>query len=225
MHYIAHRGWTRNFPENTLAAFEDAWRAGFNGFETDIRTDCNGVAILFHDRCAKDGRLVQQLSHAELCAIQGYEVPTLAQALQAFPTAFWNLELKSADCLSATMAVMAQLQHAFKGLFSSFHHQLILTLARDTTLPCALLLSNSPARTINLYTMLAAMPRPVGIGLVFDYEVASAEQITELTRQQVPCWVYGVQHPDEYAQVLTWPLAGLIADHPEHIPSLKPRQS
>ncbi|WP_348944602.1 glycerophosphodiester phosphodiesterase [Chitinibacter sp. FCG-7] len=223
MHYIAHRGWTRNHPENTLAAFGEAWAAGMVGFETDIRCDRDGVAILFHDRCAADGQLVKALTHAQLCDIQGYPVPTLSEALAAFPTAFWNLELKSADCLDATRAVLEAQAQPFKGLISSFHHQLILTIARDTQLPCALLLANSPVRTINLYTMLATVPRPVGVGLVFDYEIASGEQIAELTRQQVPCWVYGLQHADEYATALTWPLAGLICDHPEHVPGLKAR--
>jgi glycerophosphoryl diester phosphodiesterase len=216
MHYIAHRGWTRNHPENTLAAFADAWAAGMAGFETDIRCDRDGVAILFHDRCAADGQLVTQLSCAQLSEIQGYQVPTLSEALAAFPAAFWNLELKSADCLAATLAVLEQRASPFKGLISSFHHPLILTIARDTELPCALLLANSPVRTINLYTLLALVPRPVGVGLVFDYEIASGEQIAELSRQQVPCWVYGMQHADEYA-------TALICDHPEQLPELKPR--
>jgi glycerophosphoryl diester phosphodiesterase len=223
MYYIAHRGWVRHHPENTLAAFADAWAAGMAGFETDIRCDRDGVAILFHDRCAANGQLVHRLSRAQLCEIQGYQVPTLSEALAAFPSAFWNLELKSADCLDATRATLDALTQPFNGLISSFHHQLILAIARDTRLPCALLLANSPVRTINLYTMLATVPRPVGVGLVFDFETASGEQIAELSRQQVPCWVYGVQHPDEYATALTWPLAGLICDHPEQLPGLKSR--
>ncbi|QLI82715.1 glycerophosphodiester phosphodiesterase [Chitinibacter fontanus] len=223
MYYIAHRGWVRNHPENTLEAFAAAWAAGMDGFETDIRCDRDGVAILFHDRCAANGLPVNTLSRAQLSEIQGYHVPTLSEALATFPTAYWNLELKSADCLDATRSVLEAQAQPFKGLISSFHHQLILIIARDTTLPCALLMANSPARTINLYTMLASVPRPVGVGLVFDFEVASGEQIAELTRQQVPCWIYGLQHADEYATALTWPLAGLIADHPEQLPGLKPR--
>ncbi|WP_273431387.1 glycerophosphodiester phosphodiesterase [Chitinibacter tainanensis] len=221
MYFIAHRGWTRSHPDNTLAAFAAAWAAGMAGFETDIRVDRDGQAILFHDRTAANGALVSELSQQELSEIQGYAVPSLADALAAFPQAFWNLELKSADSLPATRTVLANLAQPFHGLISSFHHPLILTLARETRLPCALLLANAPVRTIGLFTMLATVPRAVG--LVFDYEIASAAQISELSRNQVPCWLYGVQHPSEYAAVLGWPLAGLISDQTEQLPGLSPR--
>lgn len=47
---IAHRGYARHYPENTLLAFEAALRAGACYVETDVQLSADGVPILFHDR-------------------------------------------------------------------------------------------------------------------------------------------------------------------------------
>lgn len=44
-----HRGSPRRFIENTAESFEEALRAGADGFETDLRLLSDGTAILFHD--------------------------------------------------------------------------------------------------------------------------------------------------------------------------------
>src|SRR5919201_966059 len=47
---FGHRGSPRRFPENTIASFEEALRAGADGFETDLRLLADGAAVLFHDQ-------------------------------------------------------------------------------------------------------------------------------------------------------------------------------
>src|SRR5512142_1042746 len=44
-----HRGSPRRFRENTIESFEEALRAGADGFETDLRLLADGTAVLFHD--------------------------------------------------------------------------------------------------------------------------------------------------------------------------------
>ena len=46
---FGHRGSPRRFPENTVASFEEALRAGADGFETDLRLLADRTAVLFHD--------------------------------------------------------------------------------------------------------------------------------------------------------------------------------
>lgn len=57
---IAHRGYARHYPENTLLAFEAALRAGARYVETDVQLSADGVPVLFHDRtlarvCGEEG--------------------------------------------------------------------------------------------------------------------------------------------------------------------------
>lgn len=46
---IAHRGFSAQAPENTLAALEAAVTAGADAVEFDIQTGLGGAAVLFHD--------------------------------------------------------------------------------------------------------------------------------------------------------------------------------
>lgn len=46
---IAHRGFSANFPENTIAALEGALDAGAVALEWDVRVTADGTPVLFHD--------------------------------------------------------------------------------------------------------------------------------------------------------------------------------
>ena len=46
---IAHRGDTKNFPENTIAAFKSAFKKGADGVELDVHLDRSGNIIVVHD--------------------------------------------------------------------------------------------------------------------------------------------------------------------------------
>ncbi|RCN58252.1 glycerophosphodiester phosphodiesterase family protein [Acidiferrobacter thiooxydans] len=47
---VAHRGYARCFPENTLAALEGAVAAGARYVEVDVQLTADAVPVLFHDR-------------------------------------------------------------------------------------------------------------------------------------------------------------------------------
>ena len=47
---VAHRGYASRFPENTLAAYRAAVRAGARFVETDVQISADGIPPLFHDR-------------------------------------------------------------------------------------------------------------------------------------------------------------------------------
>ncbi|HEX9160369.1 MAG TPA: glycerophosphodiester phosphodiesterase [Thermoanaerobaculia bacterium] len=64
---FGHRGSPRRFPENTLASFDEALRAGADGFETDLRLLSDRTAILYHD---------DELGEAE---IESFSMPELAE--------------------------------------------------------------------------------------------------------------------------------------------------
>ncbi len=59
---IAHRGYPRHYPENSLAGIEAAISAGAKYIEVDVQLSADGVALLFHDRdlqrlCGQPGAL------------------------------------------------------------------------------------------------------------------------------------------------------------------------
>ena len=46
---VAHRGYAKNYPENTFSAIEAAVHCGACYIEIDIQLTCDGVAVLLHD--------------------------------------------------------------------------------------------------------------------------------------------------------------------------------
>jgi glycerophosphoryl diester phosphodiesterase len=49
LHLVAHRGNAREFPENTLPAFESALALGLRFLELDLQLSADGVPIVIHD--------------------------------------------------------------------------------------------------------------------------------------------------------------------------------
>lgn len=46
---FGHRGYSDQYPENTMLAFEKAIESGFDGIETDVHKTKDGVLVLCHD--------------------------------------------------------------------------------------------------------------------------------------------------------------------------------
>ena len=89
MKIIAHRGFSSDYPENTLLAFTKAIEAGAYGIETDLRLSCDGQAVIFHDDDLKSitGRsdVPEALTLEELKRLdagKGEQIPTLDELLR-----------------------------------------------------------------------------------------------------------------------------------------------
>ncbi len=98
---IAHRGGAALAQENSLAAFALASALGLRYLETDIRVTSDGQLVCFHDdtleRVTSATGPVRSRSLSELRAlrINGIEpIPTLEEALDAFPEACFTVDLK-----------------------------------------------------------------------------------------------------------------------------------
>jgi len=70
MIWIAHRGASRDAPENTLAAVKEAWKQGADAAEVDLRVTRDGSIVVFHDddllRICNDPSPVASLAAREL---------------------------------------------------------------------------------------------------------------------------------------------------------------
>ena len=89
MALVAHRGIAPTAAENTLAAFENARRLGYDAVETDVRISADDRFVLAHDpdlrRTAGRPDRVVGLRADELARVRtrgGYRIPNLRQALR-----------------------------------------------------------------------------------------------------------------------------------------------
>ncbi len=112
-HLIAHRGYAKHYPENTLVALEAALQVGACYIEFDVQLTADGVPVLCHDttlqRTAGVDQLLLSMTAAQLADIYVNEsarlgdkftnvtLPTLADAvvlLKKWPHATAFVEMK-----------------------------------------------------------------------------------------------------------------------------------
>jgi len=124
---IAHRGLAIEAPENTLLAFAHAVGIGVTHIETDVHVSADGVAMVAHDpdlsRVAGITASVDTLSARDLATIdlgQGQHMPTLSEALDGFPDAFFNIDLKTMGAVVPTVEAITELRANDRVLLTSF---------------------------------------------------------------------------------------------------------
>ncbi|MFK8113481.1 MAG: glycerophosphodiester phosphodiesterase family protein [Rubripirellula sp.] len=107
---VAHRGASRDAPENTLSAFKLAWQQGSDGIEGDFYLTADQQIVCIHDRDTKRTagikKVVEQSTLAELQTLEygswkdpkwkGEPIPTFEEVLQTVPKGkLFVIELKS----------------------------------------------------------------------------------------------------------------------------------
>jgi len=124
---IAHRGLSLEAPENTLLAFLKALSAGATHLETDVQVTLDGVAVVSHDadlaRVAGRAVRVDRLTMAELRRIDlgaGQSFVPLGEALDAFPEARFNIDVKAAGAAEPTAYAVLEARATWRVLITSF---------------------------------------------------------------------------------------------------------
>ena len=122
---FGHRGSPRRFPENTIASFEEALRAGADGFETDLRQLADRTAVLFHDHEVGDDA-IESLSPSDVAA-RGLTIDTLASLAPFAGRCTMVLEVKRSKWEDALLEHLAK----WPGIVvASFDHRAIAELSR-----------------------------------------------------------------------------------------------
>lgn len=111
---VAHRGWPRRYPENTLIGCAAALAAGAEFVEVDVQLSADAVPVLYHDAellrvSGREGR-IHDLSLADIRELEAWEparfgerfrgtrIPTLAaftELLLRYPDARAFVEVKA----------------------------------------------------------------------------------------------------------------------------------
>jgi len=135
---LAHRGLALEAPENTLLAFAKAVAVGVTHLETDVHGSADGVAMISHDpdltRLAGRKVGIGQLTSHELRRIQlgaGQGFCSLAEALDAFPHACFNIDIKSENAVAPTVAAILAARATDRVLIGSFSPARRLTAVRQ----------------------------------------------------------------------------------------------
>ena len=156
---LAHRGFSDEYPENTILAFEKAKEAGFDGIELDVQLSRDGELVVIHDEELKrvtgepgfvwDYTLeeLKQMKVLESCACAVQRIPTLREYFEEiYPSEMiTNIELKTSwneyrGIEEKVLALIDEFDVREKIWISSFNHFSALRFKRlSPNIKCGLL--------------------------------------------------------------------------------------
>lgn len=235
--YIAHRGVSTRYPENTLAAFTGAIAAGAQMIELDVSLTQDRQLVVIHDdtvdRTTDGSGAVKALTLEQLArldagswfdpAFHTERLPTLGQVLDAVKGRLLvNIEIKSeaferhgpADAVERqVLALVHEKKMLDDVLVSSFEWQALAKLrAMDGQIALGLL-SDVPLdeRLHHWYR------RVNGFSWHPDYRILTRLQVDALHYLGARVFPYAVNGRINTREMLAMGVDGLIVDDPSHM--------
>ena len=235
---IAHRGlWQhrQDITENTLESFREALIYGATHIETDVQATLDGHAVLFHDsnlsRVSSSSRSVSELNLAELQEIRllsGGRVPSLIEALDTFPEAKFNLDIKTQSAVEPTVAAIESRNAHHRVLVTSFSNSrrqaALVSLSKPVASSAAALtvllawISHHALFGIGLKLLLRdldALQIPVRSGpLMF----ADRSFISKISKLGVELHYWTINDPDQISELIERGAQGIVTDRVDLVP-------
>jgi glycerophosphoryl diester phosphodiesterase len=230
---LGHRGASAAAPENTIAAFRRAREEGADGVELDVRRCRTGEVVVFHDadarRIAASPLRIAEAALSDLRALdagahrgeqfRGERIPLLAEALEALPGAFVNVELKSQGrdlrLAGATARVIRALGAGDRVIVSSFDYRLLIAFrVAAPELPIGLLFERN--QRWRLWTGLAIrLLRPAAVHP--DRALVTEARARRWTDRGLGMNVWTVDDPEEARRLAALGATALITNSPARI--------
>jgi glycerophosphoryl diester phosphodiesterase len=225
---LAHRGLALDAPENTLASFAAALDIGALYIETDVHASRDGVAMIAHDpslrRVAGIDAEVFDLLAAELQQVDlgaGHRMPTLADALRAFPGARFNIDVKSPPAGAAVARAVLAAGATDRVLVTSFSS--VRRAAAVRLLPGVATSASMPrfigALLLAKLGILGLVPRALrGVDAVQvpasrgRFTIATPRVIRAFHRVGVEIHIWTVNDPSEMRRLLDLGVDGIVTD-------------
>jgi glycerophosphoryl diester phosphodiesterase len=129
---IGHRGYVKpdqsRLLENTLLAFEQAWKNGAEGVEFDVHLSKDDHLICYHDFTLKKLGIDKKIGTLTLNDIKRVEmperqtIPTFKEIIDHFgEKMYFNVEIKAPEAVYSVMDLIEEKHLKEKCLISSFH--------------------------------------------------------------------------------------------------------
>ncbi|WP_217586645.1 glycerophosphodiester phosphodiesterase [Lentibacillus saliphilus] len=229
---IAHRGASEQAPENTMPAFDLAWRMGSEGIETDVQLTKDNVPILIHDerinRTTNGRGYVKDYTYHELIQLDsgqwfnpsfsGTKIITLEQFLNWIKDKplYLNIELKNnkIDYKGLELAVLELIAHykvANRTTLSTFNPNSVNRLHKlNPTIDSALLLSKR--KSSNLVQHAKALGANA---LHIKYRMLTPEIVEACRRESMALRVYTVNSSKHMLRCFQLGCTAIFTDIPD----------
>jgi glycerophosphoryl diester phosphodiesterase len=220
---IGHRGASKAFPENTLAAFRAACDAGADMCELDVQLSRDGAVVVIHDdtvdrttngRGAVAGLTLEQLKGLD--AGGGERIPTLDEVFAATAGRCGiNVELKIAGLEAQVAAIMRKWNAVETAMVSSFEWgalEAIRALAPEIRL--GVLAEKKPDR------MLEAAARMHAYAVNPRFDLATREFCAAAHAGGFKVFVWTVDAPEAMRLLIAAGVDGIMTNYPDRMRSV-----
>jgi glycerophosphoryl diester phosphodiesterase len=210
---IAHRGFTRNFPDNTLESFRAALELGVDGVEFDVQETADGAFFIFHDD-DYEGKPVAAMTFDEIREIRvkgKYRVPTLEQTLELLGHApILIVELKQVSSLDKFLQILRSYADVTRTVVVSFSKELIERMADLAPDIMRAVITNTGVKNADAITQST---HSVAIGMAgrdLDNDV-----ISRLHKDGTMVFVWDCTDAETVHRALMFDIDGVISDVPD----------
>ena len=162
---IAHRGSAAKYPENTMAAFQDAVDLGYRYVETDVHATRDGILVAFHDDrldrvTDRKGRISElDWDQVAKARVHGTEaIPRFDELLAAWPDLRINIDPKANSAVAPLIEALARPGVLARVCVGSFSGRRIATMRAAMGLE--LCTSMGPGEVVRL--RLSSLGLPMG---------------------------------------------------------------
>lgn len=222
MIYIAHRGASGEYPENTLLSFRKALEAGATWLELDVHLSADGELVVIHDeqleRTTNGRGPVSSCSLSELRALdagQGEKIPLLREVFELVDCrAVVNIEMKGCGSAERTAYLLAKwLDKGWLSgtnlLVSSFSLQeLEVFRALQPGLRLAIICDRIAGNIWDVAYKLNAWSLHLAQNLV------TAEVVAEAHRRGLQLFVFTVNRKPDLLRLKQLGVDGIFSDYP-----------
>ncbi len=251
---IGHRGAAGEAPENTLPSFARALETGAAILESDVHLTRDGHVVMHHDasleRTTEAGGALAEHTLAELQALdaghrcspdgttfpfrgQGVRIPALAEALDAFPDARFNLELKSPEpeLVERTLELVAK--RAERTLLAAAEPGIMEAVREEAARRGLDVAIGASAADVLAFvrTALGGSPAPPGISALqvpadFGGRPLVTEQFVEHAHAHgIHVHVWTINEPAEMDRLFDLGVDGIVSDFPGRVAATAARRA
>lgn len=210
---IAHRGFTRDFPDNTLESFEAAIRIPVDAIECDVRETADGHFVIYHD-AELSGRDIGHLSLSEIKDTQlrgRFRIPTLEETLDlCHERVRLNVEVKRVDSLARFLDILRAGIQPDEVFLTSFNRDLVLELA---SLAPDIRRGVITATPMEDHVTLVRETRADMIIVMFPS--VNTDLVREADEAGLPVFVWGFADMTQVRIALDLGVDGIITDFPD----------
>jgi glycerophosphoryl diester phosphodiesterase len=210
---IAHRGYTRVFPDNTCESLQAAIDAGFDGVEFDVRETADYRFIVYHDPKLR-GRDVRKWIFSgieEVRLEERFAIPSLEDVLDLCRGKVkLVIELKQITSLEKLFSILNERANPDDIIIASFKPRLVKPFSLlSPRLPTALITASGfpdPVRRARLARCSS---------LVARFPLVDEALMEKARSGNLEVFVWGCLDVTEIQKVLEFPIAGIISNVPD----------